>query len=231
MVYGHLRSQKVLWAASEKNKEILYFFNLFSVFTGIIEEIGTCIAARSEDTSRCLLFSAHEVLSDLKVNDSIAVNGVCQTVTARGASDFQVTAVAETLKKTTLGSLKEGGKVNLERAVTPATRLGGHIVQGHVDGVSRITDIKSIGGGSWEFFFELPDDFMHYISSHGSIAIDGVSLTVAEIRGNVIKVAIIPHTFGATIFQYFRTGDFVNIELDAIAKMVGRLMDARVRNT
>ncbi len=200
------------------------------MFTGIIEEIGTCIAARNEDTSRCLLFSAQEVLSDLEVNDSIAVNGVCQTVTIRSASDFQVTAVAETLKKTTLSSLKEGDKVNLERAVTPMTRLGGHIVQGHIDGVARITEIRPTGG-SWEFFFELPDDFMRYISSHGSIAIDGVSLTVAEIRGNVIKVAIIPHTFQATIFQYFRTGDFVNIELDAIAKMVGRLMDASVRNT
>jgi riboflavin synthase len=125
--------------------------------------------------------------------------------------------------------LKAGEKVNLERAVTPATRLGGHIVQGHVDGVANITDIVPLGG-SWEYFFELPADFMRYISTHGSIAIDGVSLTVAEIRGNVIKVAIIPHTFSATIFQYFRSGDLVNIELDAIAKMVGRLMDPRVRN-
>jgi riboflavin synthase len=200
------------------------------VFTGIIEEIGTCIATRSEDTSRCLLFSAQEVLSDLKVNDSIAVNGVCQTVTARSASDFQVTAVAETLKKTTLGSLKEGQKVNLERAVTPATRLGGHIVQGHIDGVARIIDIKPLGG-SWEYFLDMPAEFMHYIIAQGSIAIDGVSLTVAEIRGNVIKIAIIPHTHKATIFQYFRTGDLVNIELDAIAKMVGRFMDLRVRNT
>lgn len=194
------------------------------MFTGIIEEIGTCIAVRGEDTSLCLLFSAQEVLGDLKVNDSIAVNGVCQTVTARSASDFQVTAVAETLKKTTLGSLKVGERVNLERAVTPATRLGGHIVQGHVDGVARITEIRPLGG-SWEYFFEVPQHFMRYISSHGSIALHGVSLTVAEIRGNVIKIAVIPHTYLATIFQYFRTGDQVNIELDVIAKMVGRFLD------
>lgn len=197
------------------------------MFTGIIEEIGTCIAVEKQDSSLCLLFSAGEVLRDVKVNDSIAVNGVCQTVTAVSASRFQVTAVAETLKKTTLGSLKEGQRVNLERAVTPATRMGGHIVQGHVDGVARITEITDIGG-SWEFFFELPPEFMLYVTAHGSISIDGVSLTVAEIRSNVIKIAIIPHTYHATIFQYFRKGDMVNVELDVIAKMVGRFLDARV---
>lgn len=229
MVYGRSKSRNALWLLSLKNEETLYFFYFFSLFTGIIEEIGTCIAVKPEESSRCLRFSAREILGDLKVDDSIAVNGVCQTVTVRGASDFQVTAVAETLKKSTLGSLKEGSKVNLERAVTPATRLGGHIVQGHVDGVARIADVVALGG-SWEFFFELPADFMRYVTPQGSIAIDGVSLTVAEIRGNVVKAAIIPHTYQATIFQYFRAGDFVNIELDVIAKMIGRLVEPMMRN-
>jgi riboflavin synthase len=194
------------------------------VFTGIIEEIGTCVALEGVDTSLRLLFSAGKVLDDLKVDDSIAVNGVCLTVTSTDAARFEAWAVAETLKKTTLGSLKVGDHVNLERAATLSTRLGGHLVQGHIDGLATLNEVTSAGGESWEFFFEVPQEFMRYIVPRGSIAISGVSLTVAEVVGSVIKIAVIPHTYSETIFQWLREGDKVNIELDIIAKMVERLM-------
>ncbi len=194
------------------------------MFTGIIEEIGTCVVLQEVDTSLRLLFSAEKVLSDLKVDDSIAVNGVCLTVTSTDTTQFEAWAVAETLKKTTLGSLKIGVHVNLERAATLLTRLGGHLVQGHIDGIATVKEVKSVGGDSWEFFFEVPQEYMHYIVPRGSIAINGVSLTVAEVMDSVIKIAIIPHTYSETIFQWLREGDKVNIELDIIAKMVERLM-------
>lgn len=194
------------------------------MFTGIIEEIGTCVVLEEVETSLRLLFSAEKVLGDLKVDDSIAVNGVCLTVTSTNKDCFEAVAVAETLKKTTLGSLKIGDRVNLERAATLSTRLGGHLVQGHIDGFATVKDVKSAGGGSWEFFFEVPEEYTRYIIPRGSIAINGVSLTVAEIEGNQMKVAIIPHTYSETGFQWLRKGDRVNIELDVIAKMVERLL-------
>ncbi len=194
------------------------------MFTGIIEEIGTCVVLEGVGTSQRLLFSAENVLSDLKVDDSIAVNGVCLTVTSTDSTRFEAWAVAETLTKTTLSSLKVGDHVNLERAATLSTRLGGHLVQGHIDGLATVKEVKSAGGESWEFYFELPQEYMRYIVPRGSIAIDGVSLTVADVVGNVIKIAIIPHTYSETIFQWLREGDKVNIELDIIAKMVERLL-------
>lgn len=194
------------------------------MFTGIIEEIGTCVVLDGVETSLRLLFSAEKVLNDLKVDDSIAVNGVCLTVTSTESTRFEAWAVAETLKKTTLGSLKVGDHVNLERAATLSTRLGGHLVQGHIDGLATVKEIRSAGGESWEFFFEVPQEYTRYIVPRGSIAISGVSLTVAEVVGSVIKIAIIPHTYSETIFQWLREGDKVNIELDIIAKMVERLM-------
>ncbi|HEY6171983.1 MAG TPA: riboflavin synthase [Candidatus Kapabacteria bacterium] len=194
------------------------------MFTGIIEEIGTCVVLEEIDSSLRLLFSAEKVLDELKVDDSIAVNGVCLTVTSTDFPRFAAWAVAETLKKTTLGSLKVGDHVNLERAATLSTRLGGHLVQGHIDGLATVKEVISAGGGSWEFFVEVPQEYMRYIIPRGSIAINGVSLTVAEVVGSVIKIAIIPHTYSETIFQWLREGDKVNIELDIIAKMVERLM-------
>jgi len=194
------------------------------VFTGIIEEIGTCVVLQEVETSLRLLFSAEKVLGDLKVDDSIAVNGVCLTVTSINSAQFEAWAVAETLKKTTLGSLKVGDRVNLERAATLSTRLGGHLVQGHIDGLATVNEVRSAGGESWEYYFDVPPDYMRYIIPRGSIAISGVSLTVAEVMGSVMKIAIIPHTYSETIFQWLREGDKVNIELDIIAKMVERLM-------
>jgi riboflavin synthase len=193
------------------------------VFTGIIEELGTFIASTKEGSGLCLQFSAEKVLTDLEIDDSISVNGVCLTVVRRETSFFEVISVAETLKKTTLSSLRSGDKVNLERAATLETRLGGHLVQGHIDGIARLTGHHD-QGNSWIFEFEIPIQFMKYISPQGSVAINGVSLTVAEIVSNGIRIAIIPHTYEMTNFQYLRVGDAVNIEVDCIAKMIERLI-------
>lgn len=193
------------------------------MFTGIIEELGTLIASNSEGSGLRLQFRAETVLSDLKIDDSISVNGVCQTVIALGASFFEVISVHETLKKTSLSSLKVGEKVNLERAATLLTRLGGHLVQGHIDGVALTKGIQDVGG-SWLFEFELPERFMRYVIPQGSIAINGVSLTVAGIAGSMITIAIIPHTFASTTFHDLRVGDQVNIEVDCVAKMIERLI-------
>ena len=193
------------------------------MFTGIIEELGTLIAGVEEGSGLRLQFSADKVLSDLKIDDSIAVNGVCQTVIARNSSSFEVISVSETLKKTTLRSLKSGEKVNLERAATLSTRLGGHLVQGHIDGTGMVLEMLNVGG-SWECHIELPEEFMKLVSPQGSIAINGVSLTIADIESNRIKIAIIPHTYVMTNFQSLRAGERVNIEIDCIAKMVERLV-------
>lgn len=196
------------------------------MFTGLIEENGILIDRMKEGTSLRLHFKADRVLADLKIDDSIAIDGCCQTVVSRTAVSFEVVAVAETLEKTTLGSLKIGDAVNLERAMLLTTRLGGHLVSGHIDGTSTLTGRKDLGG-SEEFFFELPAELGKYVITHGSIALAGISLTVAVVERNSdgsarIKVAIIPHTLANTTLGALRPGDKVNCEVDMIAKWVER---------
>ncbi len=208
------------------------------MFTGIIEELGTIVELNNKGTSLCLKIEADRVFSKsyksaqsdqngLKIGDSIAINGICLTATDVQPPYFEVTAVKETLGKTTLSSLIAGNedkiKVNLERAATLETRLGGHLVQGHVDGVAVIRNIQDVGG-SWEFSFEIFPDMARYVIPKGSIALDGISLTVATIERNLLTVAIIPHTYYHTTFQFLKIGDTVNVELDIIAKMVERLI-------
>jgi riboflavin synthase len=208
------------------------------MFTGLIEELGTIVDLTVSGTSLCLKIEAERVFSEglesaktsqngLKIGDSIAVNGVCLTVTEVRPPYFEVTAVEETLRKTTFGSLIAGNedhiRVNLERAATLETRLGGHLVQGHVDGTATLRDIRD-ANGSWEFTFELPSGAERFVVPKGSIAINGISLTVAEIERRTLRVAIIPHTFYHTTIQFLKIGDTVNVELDIIAKMVERLV-------
>ena len=193
------------------------------MFTGLIEELGTLVDRREHGSSLRLVIKAGKVLSDLKIDDSVAVNGCCLTAVAVSPATFEVIAVGETLQKTTLGSLKIGEALNLERAVTLATRLGGHLVQGHVDGTSRIMRINELGG-SWEFFFERPEPFARYLIPQGSVTINGVSLTVAAVETDRFKVAIIPHTFDHTSFHDLREGDVVNVEYDALVKIVEHLL-------
>jgi riboflavin synthase len=195
------------------------------MFTGLIEELGTLVDRREEGSSLRLVIKAEEVLSDLKIDDSVSVNGCCQTAVLVDSPTFEVIAVSETLQKTTLGSLKIGEALNLERAVTLGTRLGGHLVQGHIDGVSRVLEIRDLGG-SWEYWFSLPREFSRYVVRVGSIAVNGVSLTVAEVQEDRFKTAIIPHTYAVTNFHDLRPGSEVNIEYDVMAKMVERMMTA-----
>ena len=218
------------------------------MFTGLIEELGTVVDLSPVGTSLCLKIEAERVFpgslegpadgrssaknspNGLKIGDSIAVNGVCLTATLVKPPYFEVTAVEETIGKTTLGSLTAGMRINLERAATIETRLGGHLVQGHVDGVATIRNIRD-ANGSWEFTFELPEDAARYIVPRGSIALDGISLTVAEVTQHAalstqhfVKIAIIPHTYYHTNVQFLSIGDRVNVEFDIIAKMVERLL-------
>lgn len=193
------------------------------MFTGLIEELGTLVDQTSEGSSVRLLIKAESVLSDLKIDDSIAVNGCCQTVVNVQAPIFEVIAVSETLQKTTLGSLKIGEALNLERAVTLQTRLGGHMVQGHVDATSKVLSIEKLQG-SWEFYFSLPPEFKRFAVPIGSIAVSGVSLTLAEVLEDRFKVAVIPHTFEVTNFHDLKPGQRVNIEYDIMAKMVDRMV-------
>ncbi len=195
------------------------------MFTGLIEELGTLVDRREEGSSLRLVIKAEEVFSDLKIDDSVSVNGCCQTAVLVDSPTFEVNAVSETLQKTTLGSLKIGEALNLERAVTLGTRLGGHLVQGHIDGTSKVLEIRDLGG-SWEYWFELPREFRQYVVRVGSIAVNGVSLTVAEVEDDRFKVAIIPHTHKVTNFHDLSPGTKVNIEYDVMAKMVERMLVA-----
>ncbi|GIV50064.1 MAG: riboflavin synthase [Candidatus Kapaibacterium sp.] len=196
------------------------------MFTGLVEEVGVLRSVRYSDGGRELTIGASRVLDDLAVGDSIAVQGVCLTVTERGEDWFCVRAVEETLRKTTLGSFEEKAHVNLERALLPTRRLGGHIVQGHVETVGRIVALEPLQS-SWEIWVECPKEYMRYVVPLGSIALDGISLTVARIQAEHFMVAIIPHTWEQTTLRFRRVGDGVNLEFDILAKYVERLLQWR----
>ncbi|GIV56022.1 MAG: riboflavin synthase [Candidatus Kapaibacterium sp.] len=196
------------------------------MFTGLIEEVGVLRSVRYSDGGRELTIGASRVLDDLAVGDSIAVQGVCLTVTERGEDWFCVRAVEETLRKTTLGSFEEKAHVNLERALLPTRRLGGHIVQGHVETVGCIAALEPLQS-SWELWVECPKEYMRYVVPLGSIALDGISLTVARIQAEQFMVAIIPHTWEQTTLRFRRVGDGVNLEFDILAKYVERLLQWR----
>lgn len=189
------------------------------MFTGIVEEVGTVAAARPH----ALDIAASLTLHGLAVSDSIAVNGVCLTVAARTEGGFTVEVVEETLRRTNLGSLEVGGPVNLERALTPESRMGGHIVQGHVDGVGEVVEH---GGPPEERVLRVrvPERLARYIVEKGFIAVDGVSLTVTEAAAAEFSVAVIPYTADHTVLSARGRGDFVNIEVDIMAKYVERLV-------
>ncbi len=163
--------------------------------------------------------------SQMQIGDSVAVNGVCQTVVEIEKQEFKIQAVSVTLKKTTLGELREGNRVNLELALTPQDRLGGHFLQGHVNGVGRIAQIQK-QGGDYRIFLRIPTELQRYIIQEGSVAVDGISLTVAEYQSGAAQMvlAIIPHTWENTTLQYKKAGDKVNIEVDILAKYVESML-------
>jgi riboflavin synthase len=196
------------------------------MFTGLIEEIGSVAAVIDADGGRTLTLRAERVLGDLDVDDSIAINGCCQTVIERSATGFTVTAVEETLKKTTLGELAEGDPVNLERSLKADGRLGGHFVLGHVDCVGTVT-ARVERGSSTVYSIGFPPEHSHLVIPVGSIAIDGVSLTTADVGAGTATVSIIPHTDQLTRFGTLQQGDRVNIEFD----MLGKYVSAAVNRT
>jgi riboflavin synthase len=195
------------------------------MFTGIIEEVGTLRSATPRGSGRELTISARRALHDVAVGDSIAVNGVCLTVTSFTTDAFMVDAVEETMRKTALGQYKAGAQLNLERALRAGGKLGGHYVQGHVDTTSTCTGIEK-RSDSWMLAFMLPSNFQGNVIPVGSIAIDGVSLTVAWKGSEAFGVSIIPHTFENTILATYRVGSLVNLEFDVIGKYVQSFIEA-----
>jgi riboflavin synthase len=192
------------------------------MFTGIVEDLGS-IAGLEQLTDAVRLTVEGALLDGLTGGESVAVNGVCLTVAEIHPSGFTADVMRETLRRTSLGQLSVGDQVNLERAVTPTTRLGGHIVQGHVDGVATVVAIRP--SEHWrEVDLELPADLVRYVAEKGSIALDGVSLTVSSIAGCVVGVSLIPETISRTTFGVRAVGDAVNVEVDVLAKYVERLL-------
>ena len=191
------------------------------MFTGIIEELGEITELNQKDENLNITVKA-EMTSELKIDQSVAHNGVCLTVVDLKDNTYTVTAIRETLQKTNLGHLKVGDKVNLERGMKLGARLDGHIVQGHVDQTSVCTKVSE-NNGSWEFTFEYDPSLENITIEKGSITINGVSLTVVNSMKNQFSVAIIPYTFENTTFKYLKEGMTVNLEFDVIGKYVKRL--------
>jgi riboflavin synthase len=196
------------------------------VFTGIIEELGRIQAIHHREGGARLEIAAEAVVTEARVGDSIAVNGCCVTVVERGDSWWAADAVIETLQRTALGALEPGDPVNLERPLRLSDHLGGHLVQGHVDAVGRIVARTPLADGSTRITFSAPPDVLRYVVEKGSIAIDGISLTVAALDDESIDVAVIPHTLAVTTLGHKQPGAAVNLEADLIAKYVERLLAA-----
>lgn len=193
------------------------------MFTGIIEETGKVETVAKGSNSAVITIAADKVLEDTKIGDSIAVNCVCLTVTSMSGSKFSADVMAETLRRSSLGSLKHGSKVNLERAMAADGRFGGHIVSGHIDGVGVISSFEKEGNAVW-VEIETPAKILRYIVEKGSVAIDGISLTVAKLTDSSFAVSVIPHTGEETTLLNKKTGDIVNLENDIVGKYVERLM-------
>ena len=191
------------------------------MFTGIIEELGKVKSFNNQN----LTISANTVLEDIKLGDSIAINGCCQTVVDFGSDFFSVNVSFETLNASNFKYIKVGDIVNLERALTLKSRLGGHIVQGHVEGVGILTDVKK-SGEFYNLYFSYPKEFDKYIVNKGSIAVNGISLTVASVSNLCFSVAVIPHTFNSTNLKYLNTDDKINLETDIIGKYVEKFLSS-----
>lgn len=194
------------------------------MFTGIIERLGTITARRNEGTNLHLTVMS-AFTKELKIDQSLAHNGVCLTVIDIKGDEYTVTAIQETLQRSALGTVQVGDRVNLERAMQSGARLDGHMVQGHVDDIGHCISIEDIDG-SWDFRFRYTPTPEHLLVDKGSVCINGVSLTVVNPIENEFSVAIIPYTFEHTTFGSLRVGDAINLEFDIIGKYIGRYMQA-----
>lgn len=199
------------------------------MFTGIIEEIGKIQGIQKRAGSGVLSVQASEIMQDIHLGDSIAVNGVCLTAASISPNGFTADVMHETLNRSSLGSLRIGSSVNLERAMPANGRFSGHIVSGHIDGTGKVSDIRRDDNAVW-YTIKTPLPILRYIIEKGSIAIDGISLTVAKVSKESFSVSIIPHTASLTTLSSRRVGDSVNLENDCIGKYVERLMGKEAQN-
>ena len=195
------------------------------MFTGIVEEVGRVVRVEPRGSGSRLRIEAGRVAEGLREGDSVAVQGVCLTAVEIGSAGFSTDVSRETLERSTLGEARAGTAVNLERALAASGRLGGHIVQGHVDGTGVIRTLEERGGGDWWLEVEAPQELVRYLVYKGSIAVDGISLTVARVEGPVFAVAVIPHTWANTTLREARPGGRVNLETDILAKYVESLLE------
>ena len=189
------------------------------MFTGIVEEMGKIVRVEKGAKSSRLMVSGDKIFSDLKLGDSVATNGVCLTVTSFSKGIFTADVMNETLKRSNLGELRQGSMVNLERAMIANGRFGGHIVSGHIDGTGVITKIEQDDIAVW-YTIRADRKIMKYIIEKGSVAIDGISLTIAKVTDNDFSVSLIPHTAKETVLGYKKTGDTVNLENDVVGKYI-----------
>ena len=196
------------------------------MFTGIVEELGRVAKLEPQTDAMRISITGPLVVSDSEIGDSISVNGVCLTVTSKTADGFSADVMQETLNRSSLGQLVAGDPVNLERPVTLATRLGGHLVQGHVDGLGEVTN--RVISQNWEVLtIKPPKDLLKYIVEKGSITVDGTSLTVASVDAEVFTVSLIPETLAKTTLGISEVGHRVNLEVDVMAKYVEKLIEAQ----
>ncbi len=200
------------------------------MFTGLVEEVGVVADLDHDGDGIGLRVHASTVTSDLEIGASIAFNGVCLTVVEFDDASLTVHAVPETMDRSNLGELIVGSKVNLERSVRASDRLGGHIVQGHVDATTTINEIEALNDGSWRYHFALDAGLAPYVVEKGSITIDGISLTVASLSDDRFSIAVIPHTAEVTTLGHRSTNDKVNIEVDVLAKYVERQLSLREKS-
>lgn len=193
------------------------------MFTGIIEEIGIVKEFSKSSNSALIKVECKNIPKDIKIGDSISIDGVCQTVTEFSSNSFSAQVSLETLNVTTFSKLKSGDKVNLEKALTLGSRLGGHIVTGHIDGLGKVKSVQKLND-FYNIKFETEKSLEKYIAKKGSIAINGISLTIADVFANQFMTAVIPHTFDNTNLKELKTGDFVNVETDILSKYVEKIL-------
>lgn len=199
------------------------------MFTGIIEEIGIVESFIKNSNGANITIKCNKVLENTKIGDSIAINGCCQTVVELTSNSFSANVSDETLNVTNFNQLKNGHTVNLERALTPTSRMGGHIVQGHVDCIGKFIKKEQLND-FYNLYFEIPNENSKYVIKKGSIAINGISLTIADISDNIFHIAVIPHTYQNTTLKSLLPNDFVNIETDILGKYIEKFLNMSDNN-
>lgn len=193
------------------------------MFTGIIEEVGRVRSLQKQERGQRIEISCQKIMEDISLGDSVAVNGICLTVSQLKRQSFTADVMQETLDRTSFAQLKNGDPVNLERAMAAQGRFGGHIVSGHIDGVGQIQQIRPDGIAKW-YTIQAPPNLLRYVVEKGSIALDGISLTVAEVREDSFSVSIIPHTQAQTNLSVKKIGDLLNIEVDLVGKYIEKFL-------